>query len=37
MTQRDVYVVESVWQRGGDRWQLLSSGIQRETESRPRQ
>lgn len=28
-----IYIVEFVWQRSGDRWQLVSSGFQRETES----
>lgn len=29
-----IYIVELVWQRSGDRWQLVSSRFQRETESR---
>lgn len=31
--QGNIYVVELVWQRSGDRWQLVSSGFRRETES----
>lgn len=32
--QENVHVVELVWQRSCDWWQLVSSGFQREIESR---